>query len=65
WDGIPLGFSDGASPICRVFAVVRLVEFAGDQFLPPNLVPSPLWVFLEVIVSLQKVAVNGCHRCLD
>ena len=63
--GIPLGFSDDALSGFWVFAVVRLAEFANDQFLPPNFVSSPLGILLEVIISLPKVAVNSCHSFLD
>ena len=49
----------------RVFAVIRFTEFTGDQFLSPNLVPSSLRILLEVVVSIQEVAVNSGLRFLD
>ena len=65
WDGIPLEFQDSASAPIRVFAVVRFAKLARDPFLPPNLVSSSFGILLEVIISLEKMAINSSHRFLD
>lgn len=49
----------------RVLAIVAGAEDGWTPFLPPYLVPCPLWVGNEKLVALIQVAVYGSFAFLN